>query len=159
MVVRDSPTVDVAYEHQPSVLDDESTASAKAAIAQVVAQPRGARHTKAKWRRCPTVFVCMSLRWIHPYCPRGTLYVIFSPRCVNNPRTALLGPHPDLVNNFPISILPNSKCNSLSENARSSFLLLTLCTLNFVLNVGHVRPEHPVIGCFFKLPQEEKNGE
>ena len=39
MVVRDTPTptVNVAYEQQPSVPDDESTASTQAAIAQVVA--------------------------------------------------------------------------------------------------------------------------
>jgi hypothetical protein len=37
-VVRDTstPTVDVAYEQQPSVPDDESMASAQAAIARVV---------------------------------------------------------------------------------------------------------------------------
>jgi hypothetical protein len=39
MVVHDTPTstVDVAYEQQPSVPDDESTASPQVAIAQVVA--------------------------------------------------------------------------------------------------------------------------
>ena len=26
--------------------------------------------------------------WIRPYCPRGTLFVIILPRCVNKPRTA-----------------------------------------------------------------------
>ena len=40
-MVRDTPTptvhVDVAYEQQPSVPDDESTASTQATIAQVVA--------------------------------------------------------------------------------------------------------------------------
>ena len=86
-VVRDTPTptVDVAYEQLPGVSDDESTASAQAAIAQVVAQSCQAQ---TKWRRWRTTFICMPPRCIHPYCPRGTFCVIFSPHCANNPRTA-----------------------------------------------------------------------
>ena len=79
-------------------LDDESTASTQAAIAQVVAQPCQA---KTKWIRWPTVFVCMPPRCIRPYCPRGT-FTQLPPQCT---------PY------WPVH--PNSKRNSLLENAHT----------------------------------------
>jgi hypothetical protein len=139
IVVHDTPTptIDVVYKQQPSIPDNEFTASTQATIAQVIT-PATPHHAQAKSRRWPTMVVCMPPSCIRSCCPKGTLCVIFSPRCVNDPHTAQ---HPDLAPNFPIGALPNSKHSSLSENAHTYYSHFACYTL--VLNVGHVRGPVP----------------